>query len=583
MCRIIILLSVISASLIGCKNNTSPFSQFDNANTPQILGNGSLSLDSVQWNNVYVARTRELYFTKMGKSASIIHKMDYKDGGFKNLEKIAFPEDSPHSDIYVTNDGDTMLFSSLMQEHENDTISDWNIWKSIRKNGVWQTPTPFFNQNLEGNQFYPWLTQSGNIYFAITPHSSDNSDLYVSEYKNGEYGTPKNLPAHINSKNIEGDAFVAPDESYIIFASFEREQNLGKSDLFISFNENGNWTSPVWLGKEINSEGYDGSPFVTEDGKYLIFTSSRGSTDKNTFFNHYIVKFNPEIYRAESKTLANYLAQIGNTPSQLDLGNISTTGIEYGGSLSLKTHEIVFTRAADDFSSRNMMLSRFKDGQFSVPQELKIGGMMYKGASDVQLSNDGEYLYFKMRGHVLNDSLRKDGNIWRSKRNGDSWKKAELLPEIINSKFDEYYPMPTNSGNLYFSRELPDTNYDIYVSKFSNGKYQEAERLPDYINTELLESDAYVSPDESYIIFVRMYAEGDLGISDLYISFNEDGIWGHPINMRSINSKGVDGSPFMTSDGNYLIFTSTRDSENPENFDGHLDIYAVKFNKEDWR
>ncbi|MDC6364872.1 MULTISPECIES: TolB family protein [Flavobacteriaceae] len=583
MYRTIVLLLIVLVSFIGCQNNTLPFSQFENATTPLVLGKGTLSLDSVQWNNVYVAKTKELYFTKMGKSASIIHKMDYKDDGFKNLEKIAFPDESPHSDIYVTNDGDTMLFSSLMQEHVNDTISDWNIWKSVRKNGKWQTPIPFFNQNLEGNQFYPWLTRSGNIYFAITPHGSGNSDLYVSEYKNGAYGTPKALPAHINSKSIEGDAYVAPDETYIIFAGFERGQNLGKSDLFVSFNENGNWTTPVWLGEEINSVGYDGSPFVTEDGNYLIFTSSRGSTDENTFFNHYIVKFNPEIYRAKSKTLANYLAQIGNTPSQLDLGNISTTGIEYGGSLSLKTEEIVFTRASDDFSSRSMMLSEFKDGQFSTPQEMKIGEIIYKGASDVQFSNDGAYLYFKMRGHILNDSLRKDGNIWRSKRNGDSWEKAELLPETINSKIEEYYPIPTNSGNLYFSRELPDTSYDIYVSRLVNGEYQKAERLPDYINTKLLESDAYVSPDESYMIFVRMNAEGDLGVSDLYISFNEGGSWSHPINMRSINSKGVDGSPFVTSDGKHLIFTSTRDSENPENFDGHLDIYAVKFNKENWR
>jgi len=296
MMKKIVILS-IALVFMSCKNEDSPFAQFEYSKVPVILGKGTLSTDSVQWNNVYVAKTKEFYFTKMGKSTSIIHKMDYKDGVFKNLEKIGFPEGSPHSDIYVANDGDTMLFSSLMQEHNNDTISDWNIWKSTRKNDKWQAPTPFFNHNLEGNQFYPWLTQSGNIYFSITPHGSSNSDLYVSEYKNGAYVTPQALPAHINSKNIEGDAFVAPDESYIIFASFEREQNLGKSDLFISFNNQGKWSVPVWLGKEINSEGYDGSPFITHDGKYLIFTSSRGSKDENTFFNHYIVRFNSEDWR----------------------------------------------------------------------------------------------------------------------------------------------------------------------------------------------------------------------------------------------------------------------------------------------
>ena len=61
--------------LVSCQKN-DPFSKFDNTETPVILGKGSLSRDSVQWNNFYVSKTKELYFTKMGKSASFIHKMN---------------------------------------------------------------------------------------------------------------------------------------------------------------------------------------------------------------------------------------------------------------------------------------------------------------------------------------------------------------------------------------------------------------------------------------------------------------------------------------------------------------------------
>lgn len=129
-----------------------------------------------------------------------------------------------------------------------------------------------------------------------------------------------------------------------------------------------------------------------------------------------------------------------------------------------------------------------------------------------------------MRGNVPNDDSRKDGNVWRSKRVGDKWDNAEMLPKEINSRLSEYYPIVTNSGNLYFSRENEETSYDIYVAKFINGKYQLAESLPEYINTDLLESDAYISPDESYMIFVRMYAEDGLGVSDLYISFNKNDV-----------------------------------------------------------
>ncbi len=304
------LLRIFSAFLIIIngygQDNTADdvFQKYATSTTPVKLGEGTLSTDAVQWNNVYVSKVKELYFTKMGKSASIIHKMKYRDGVFQDLQMIDFPESSPHSDVYVNTEGDLMLFSSLMQEHDNDTISDWNVWKSVRKNAKWQQPEPFFKTNIEGNQFYPCLTNSGNLYCAIT-HDSGNSDLYVARYKNGVYEQPKALPEYINSIKMEGDAFVAPDESYLIFAGFERGQNLGKSDLYISFNNDGVWTVPVWLGEDLNSDGYDGSPFVTHDGKYLIFTSSRGSTDENTFFNHYIISFNPEKYNSTALTLNN--------------------------------------------------------------------------------------------------------------------------------------------------------------------------------------------------------------------------------------------------------------------------------------
>ena len=291
--KIRLLLSMILViALMGCERHRSPFSKYKDVTKPTIFGKGTLSKDAVQWNNAFASVTQELYFTKMGESASVLYKMDYKSGDFKNLEKIPFPDGSPHSDIYINPEGNMMLFSSLMPEHGNDTITDWNIWRSDQIDGSWQNPEPFFESNLDGNQFYPWLTESGNLYFAITPHGSGNSDLYVSEYLDGTYQVPKALSGDINSEQLEGDAFVAPDESYIIFAGFERAENLGKSDLFISFNNNGNWSTPIWLGAEINSEGYDGSPFVTNDGNYLIFTSSRGSSDENTYFNHYIVRFN---------------------------------------------------------------------------------------------------------------------------------------------------------------------------------------------------------------------------------------------------------------------------------------------------
>ena len=289
--------------MIGCNDTPDVFQQYATTITPVKLGEGILSIDSIQWNNVFVSQTNEMFYTKNEKTGSVIKKLSYLNGEFQNNIIINLPKNASHSDIYLNQEGNIMLFSSTMPEHKKDTIDDWNIWKSVRKNNEWLASELFFAANIEGNLFYPWLTDSGNLYFSITPHNSGNADLYVSKFNQGVYEKPMVLPSYINTLALEGDAFVAPDESYLIFAGFERGQNLGKSDLYICFNNDGVWTAPVWLGKSINSDGYDGSPFVTSDGKYLIFTSSRGSTDKNTFFNHYIVRFNPEKFNEIDGTI----------------------------------------------------------------------------------------------------------------------------------------------------------------------------------------------------------------------------------------------------------------------------------------
>jgi hypothetical protein len=50
------------------------------------------------------------------------------------------------------------------------------------------------------------------------------------------------------------------------------------SDLYIRFRSgDGTWTRPKNMGRIINSEAKEGYPFVTVDGRYLFFYSTRVS------------------------------------------------------------------------------------------------------------------------------------------------------------------------------------------------------------------------------------------------------------------------------------------------------------------
>ena len=67
------------------------------------------------------------------------------------------------------------------------------------------------------------------------------------------------------------------DKTLIVFAS-DRPGGYGKMDLYKSYYENGNWSAPINLGPDINSEENDWFPSINERG-LLFFASDR--TDKN--------------------------------------------------------------------------------------------------------------------------------------------------------------------------------------------------------------------------------------------------------------------------------------------------------------
>jgi Tol biopolymer transport system component len=131
--------------------------------------------------------------------------------------------------------------------------------------------------NTEYDEMYVSVSKNGNIYFqAKYPDGYGEWDIYCSKYVSGTYSTPQNLGYPINSSLTEAEPCIAPDESYIIISTIRESENIGNSDLYISFQRNdGSWSNLINLGNKINSRYSDKCPQVTKDGKYLFFLSYR--------------------------------------------------------------------------------------------------------------------------------------------------------------------------------------------------------------------------------------------------------------------------------------------------------------------
>ena len=89
-------------------------------------------------------------------------------------------------------------------------------------------------------------------------------------------GKAVNLGPTVNSPAYEGCPFVSVDGRTMLFHS-DRDGGQGNSDLWMSFRTgiDAPWGRPVNMGSPVNAKGYDCSPSLTADGLTLVFQSDR--------------------------------------------------------------------------------------------------------------------------------------------------------------------------------------------------------------------------------------------------------------------------------------------------------------------
>ncbi|MTB50038.1 hypothetical protein E1J53_0003600 [Lewinella sp. W8] len=230
----------------------------------------------------------------------------------------------------------------------------------------------------------------------------------------------------------------------------------------------------------------------------------------------------------------------------------------------------VFNREATEFyygvdlgNRVEIRYSAWDGKKWSTPRTI-LPNQNY-GMNDPFLSPDEQRLYFISPKALKGEGTKEDYDIWYLERRGSTWSKPINAGLNINTGSNEYYISFTREGTMYFSsnRSVPEKSgrdFDIYSSAYVDGKFREAKRLGEAINTPNYEADVFVAPDESYLIFCATRPDG-FGRGDLYISFKaSDGNWTPSVNMGDvINSESHELCPFVTHDGKYLFYTSDQD------------------------
>ena len=205
-----------------------------------------------------------------------------------------------------------------------------------------------------------------------------------------------------------------------------------------------------------------------------------------------------------------------------------------------------------------------EDGIWSKPEIAPFSGQ-YQDAG-LAISPDGKKIFFTSKRPIIGVEGLSKFNTWMTEKINGNWQTpVPVGPPIDNP--DDYYTIVSvaSDGTLIKQSGIEGGKggWDLYESKFINGKYSEPVNLPGNVNTEFNEYGPSISPDGSYIVFQSDNRHDSTGSIDLYVTFKmNDGTWSQGINLgEAINTEYVEKWPGITPDGKYLFFTSDRPVE----------------------
>lgn len=147
--------------------------------------------------------------------------------------------------------------------------------KTVVSDATWSEPVhlePPINSSFTEQS--PFLTDHGrSLYFSSnrTPGNIGLTDLWVSHRPcdDCEWEAPINLGLGVNTSNGEAGPSLSVD-GHLLFFNSTRATGRGQNDIYMSWrpdpNDDQGWEAPILLGPEVNTAGFEHTPFYVQTG-----------------------------------------------------------------------------------------------------------------------------------------------------------------------------------------------------------------------------------------------------------------------------------------------------------------------------
>ena len=258
--------------------------------TPALFAPDFVSTEKRELNASCSPDGRELYFARerVPRRTTILGTRREGDGWSAPAAASFSAGTASDVDVFITLDGRQAYFCSTrpdpaaVRPPAAGGAANADIWVASREGGGWGEPRSLGRPvNSDADDYYPTLARDGTLYFSSNrPGGLGANDIYRSRRDGqGQWAAPENLGAPVNTPGREFDPCIAPDGSWLAFAS-ERPGGCGAADLYVSFRQaDGTWGEPKNLGPPVNTADSEYTPLLSPDGGYLFFTRGHFGDD----------------------------------------------------------------------------------------------------------------------------------------------------------------------------------------------------------------------------------------------------------------------------------------------------------------
>jgi ankyrin repeat protein len=263
----------------------------------------------------------------------------------------------------------------------------------------------------------------------------------------------------------------------------------------------------------------------------------------------------------------DYLGQKppGDTPERFAPGIVSGHGFNSEHSPAVFSPDLKEVYWTAKFKGPILFMVQ-ENGIWSTPQRAPFNSKY--GDGEPIFSPDGKKLFFLSLRPLQPRGIADKENMWFVERTKHGWSDPKPVSPVINAYDLHWLFSVASNGNIYFSSVQDDGfgSKDIYFSEWVKGQYSEPRNLGKSINTKGIEHTPYIAPDESYLVFVSTLGSHSFQNMRFMISYRkQDGTWGK---AKECNPKlrSIYGAlcPAITPDGKYMFFI------------GNGDIYWIK-------